>query len=184
MDKMVLLYLADGFEEVEALGVVDVLRRAEIDIQTVSITGKREVVSSHGIPVLADLLFSEADHEGAEMLVLPGGMVGTQSLSLHEELGAVLQRAAKELRWVTAICAAPTVLAKYGLLQGKKVICYPGLETRLEGADTSSVENVVMDGKIITSRGPGTTFDFAFALTAALKGQETADKIQAAMLLA
>ena len=178
---MVLIYLADGFEELEALSVVDVLRRAEIPIQMVSITGKKEVTSSHGVRLVADILFEDADHQGAQMLVLPGGMPGTLALAAHAALHEQLKEAAKDGRWLAAVCAAPTVLGSLGLLQGKNAVCYPGNEAKLIGANTAVEGKVVVDGKIVTSRGPGTSLDFALELVALLKGRESSESIRKGM---
>ena len=181
---MVLIYLADGFEELEALSVVDVLRRADIAIQMVSITGKKEVTSSHGVTMVADLLFEEADHQGAQMLVLPGGMPGTSALAAHEALHEKLKEAAKDGRWLAAVCAAPTVLGSLGLLQGKNAVCYPGNEAKLIGANTDVKGKVVVDGKLVTSRGPGTSLDFALEIVTLLKDRETSETIRKAMIFA
>lgn len=179
----VLLHLADGFEEIEALSVVDILRRADIAIETVSINGKREVLGAHDIVVAADQLFEEADYSGAAMLVLPGGSLGTDNLIKHEGLKKELLEAAKEGKWLAAICAAPTVLGALGLLQGKSATCYPGHENMLTGADTSLAASVICDGKIITSRGPGTSFDFALKLVEVLKNKKTAAELQQKMII-
>ena len=181
---MVLIYLADGFEELEALSVVDVLRRADIPIQMVSITGKKEVTSSHGVRLIADILFEDADHQGAQMLVLPGGMPGTSALAAHAALHEQLNQAAKDGRWLAAVCAAPTVLGRLGLLQGKNAVCYPGNEAKLIGANTAVEGKVVIDGKIVTSRGPGTSLDFALELVALLKDRETSESIRKGMVFA
>lgn len=179
---MVLIYLADGFEELEALSVVDVLRRADLSIQMVSITGKKEVTSSHGVTITADLLFEEADHQKAQMLVLPGGMPGTLALAAHGALHEQLKQAEKDGRWLAAVCAAPTVLGSLGILQGKNAVCYPGNEAKLIGANTAVEGKVVVDGKIVTSRGPGTSLDFALELVALLKDKETSAAIRKAMI--
>jgi 4-methyl-5(b-hydroxyethyl)-thiazole monophosphate biosynthesis len=165
---MVYVHLADGFEEIEALAVVDVLRRAEIDAKTVSVTGSRTVRGAHDIAVNADLLFAEADYEKCEMIVLPGGMPGTLNLGKHEGLAKQLKAFAENGKWLAAICAAPGVLGKMSLLKGKRVTSYPGVEDQLTGA-VYSEERVVQDGRIVTSRGPGTAIEFALELVKLLK---------------
>ena len=156
--KSVLVFLADGFEEVEALTVVDLLRRADFDVKTVSISDSLTVRGRSRIEVSADQMWDEAETDRADMLVLPGGMPGTTYLMNHEGLRAALQKAAKEKRYTAAICAAPTVLADLGLLDGRKATCYPGLESRLKehGASVTVDKEVVKDGHVITSRGAGT----------------------------
>lgn len=172
----VFVFLANGFEEIEGLTVVDLLRRAEIETLMVSITGKREVTGSHGITVMADDLFENIDSEEGTLFVLPGGMPGTRCLAEHEGLGELLKRASSDGRRVAAICAAPSVLGGLGILKGKKATCYPGFEEKLEGAETS-VQSVVVSENVTTSRGMGTAIPFALALIAQLKDQKTADDL-------
>ncbi len=178
---MIYVHLAEGFEEVEALTVVDVLRRAEADVKTVSVTGSRMVTGTHGIPVEADLLFEDADYDKCEMIVLPGGMPGT----LNEEASPVVQAAidycVKNDRYVSAICAAPSILGKKGLLEGKTAVCYPGFETALTGAAIGS-EGVVQDGKFITAKGAGVAVDFGLRLIQVLCGEKTAAEIRASII--
>lgn len=164
---MTYVFLADGFEEIEALSVVDILRRCQIDVQTVSITENRQVTGSHNIPVLADITLKEAHTDKAQALILPGGLPGSDNLQACKPLEEALKKAASENRIVAAICAAPKVLGAFGLLNGKKATCYPGFEKELLGA-TPLTEKVVWDGNAITSRGAGTAADFAFALAKAL----------------
>lgn len=172
---MVYLFMADGFEEVEGLTVVDILRRAGVELQTVSIMKRRNVISSHQVEIMADILFEEIK-EAPEMLILPGGIPGTPNLKAHEGLRALIQQCAEEDVYLAAICAAPTVYGAMGLLEGKNAACYPGMESELLGAKVS-YEPVVIDGKFITSRGLGTAIDFGLTLTALLKGKEEADSI-------
>ena len=176
---MVYLFLADGFEEIEALACVDILRRAEINIKTVGVTGKT-VAGAHGINVEADMLLSECGFD-AEMVILPGGSVGTDNLAASAEVAALIKDAAHRNAYVAAICAAPTVLGGLGLLNGRRAVCYPGLEERLTGA-LSSDERVCIDGSFITSKGPGTTSEFALTLVDILKGPQTAAAIRKGML--
>lgn len=178
----VYLFLAEGFEEIEALTPVDILRRAGISVSTVSITPERRVVGSHGIAVEADLSLEEADFEEAEVLVLPGGLPGTTNLGNCKMLADELCRfAADSTKKVAAICAAPSVLGQLGLLQGKRAVCYPGWEEKLTGADVQAGAKAVVDGNVVTSRGMGTAVDFSLALLSQLQGQEAAEKMAAAI---
>ena len=173
----VLVMLADGFEEIEGLTVVDVLRRGKVELQTVSVTGKLEINGSHGIKVIADILFEDADFASAEMIVLPGGLKGTNTLLEHEGLKKKLIQFHEEDKWLAAICAAPSVLGKYGILDGKKAICYPGFEDKLLGADIQAGAKVVQYRKVVTSRGMGTSMDFALKLLELIKDAETSLKV-------
>lgn len=176
----VYIFLADGFEEIEGLTVVDLLRRAGIDIDMVSISGSLEVLGGHNITVKADMLFEDGDYLDADMLVLPGGKVGTDNLAAHEGLDRLLRDFASKSKLLAAICAAPSVLGSKGLLDGKKAICYPGFEGYLKGA-TITDEAVVTDGNVITSKGMGTAIDFALAIIKKLKTEEEAEKIAASI---
>ena len=168
------VYLADGFEEVEGLTVVDLLRRAGIETDMVSIMGRKEITGARKIPVLADKLFEEQDDP--DVIVLPGGMPGTTNLAACEKLTEALKKADQEKRGIAAICAAPSVLGDLGFLKGKKAVCYPGFESRLTGAEVLAVP-VVTDGHITTSRGMGTAIAFALELTKRLKDEETAKQV-------
>lgn len=167
------LFLADGFEEIEGLTVVDLLRRAKIEIETVSIMGREEIIGAHQIALKADKVFENVDFTETKMLVLPGGMPGTLYLKEYEALRKLILDFNENGKKIAAICAAPTVLGDLGILEGKKAVCYPGMEEGLIGADVS-FENVVTDGNITTSRGLGTAIDFALRLIAELRGEETA----------
>lgn len=169
---MVYVHLATGFEEVEALTTVDVLRRAGIETKTVSITGEKLVVGTHDIPVQADLLFEEADYDSCEMIVLPGGLPGATNLGGHSGLTEQIRSFAKAGRAdkkVAAICAAPMVLADCGILDGLDATIYPGMEEKLNGANPTG-ENVTVSGNIITGRGPALAMEFALKLVEELKG--------------
>lgn len=176
----VYIFLADGFEEIEGLTVVDLLRRAGIDITMVSITGKLEINGSHRIVVKSDILFEDADFSDADMLVLPGGKKGTDNLLAHEGLDRLLRDFASKGKLLSAICAAPSVLGKKGLLKGRKAICYPGFEEHLTGADITD-KAVVADGNIITSKGMGTAIDFSLEIIKTLKGEAQAAMIASAI---
>ncbi len=167
------IFLAEGFEEIEALTVVDMLRREEMDIQMVSITGKDMVTGSHNISVKADILFEKADFTRTGMLVLPGGMPGTENLRAFSPLRDLICRFQREGKKLAAICAAPTVLGDLGVLEGKRACCYPGMESQLKGAKVTE-EKVEIDGNIITSRGMGTAISFGSAIIEIYKGREAA----------
>ncbi len=172
-----LIFLAPGHEEVEMLTVVDMLRRAKISIDMVSITDTLEVTSSHNVTIKADKLFSEADFSEAEMLILPGGLPGTPNLLAYEPLTAKLKEFNEAGKLLAAVCAAPTILANLGILNGHKATCYPDYADKLSGAIYEK-KPVVRDGNIITSRGMGTCIDFASEIIAALDSEETAASIK------
>lgn len=170
------IFLADGFEEIEGLTVVDILRRAGIDISMISINGKKKVTGAHEIALDTDEDIVQCDPDKLDMLVLPGGMPGTTNLAACEKLTEALKKADQEKRGIAAICAAPSVLGDLGFLKGKKAVCYPGFESRLTGAEVLAVP-VVTDGHITTSRGMGTAIAFALELTKRLKDEETAKQV-------
>jgi protein deglycase len=176
----VYIFLAEGFEEIEGLTVVDLLRRAAIDISMVSVTGNRNVTGSHAITVLADEIFEKVDFSDADLLVLPGGMPGTMNLLEHEGLDQLLKEFHGEGKPLAAICAAPRVLGVKGLLAGKKATCYPGNEAALLQAEVLG-SAVVVDGNITTSRGMGTAIDFSLSLIRSIRGEEEAKKIAQAI---
>ena len=173
-------FLAEGLEEVECLAVVDVLRRSEVDVTMVSITGAMEVTGSHGIRFMADALFEEVNPNVADVLFLPGGMPGTNNLKAHEGLREAIERANKQGRRVAAICAAPSVLGSMGLLKGRTATCYPGFEEQLTGVSYTS-QGVVTDGNITTGRGLGYALDLGLELIRLLQGPQQAQKIAAAI---
>lgn len=170
------VFLADGFEEIEGLTVVDLLRRAGAEVSTVSISGDRTVCGSHKIKVTADMLFEETDFSDADILVLPGGMPGTKRLGAHEGLRELLLRADRDGVGIAAICAAPSVLGDLGILKGRRAVCYPGFEERLDGADVQMCQ-AVTDGHITTSRGMGTAIPFGLELVRRLFGEQKADEL-------
>jgi 4-methyl-5(b-hydroxyethyl)-thiazole monophosphate biosynthesis len=173
---MVYLFLADGFEEIEGLTVVDLLRRAEIEITTVSVTGSIKIAGAHGIHVEADGLYEDFDYKDAAMLVLPGGMPGTKNLAAHKGLVNLLKKFREEDKALAAICAAPSILGENGLLKGKEVTCFPGFEEKLIEAKATGAR-AVTDGNIITGKGMGTAIDFSLEIIRYLKDKETADQI-------
>lgn len=177
---MVYLFLAEGFEEIEALTVVDLLRRAEIDIATVSITGTKKITGSHQITVEADALFEDHNYSDAQMLVLPGGMPGTKYLGEHVGLVQLLKETNEQNKEIAAICAAPSILGVNGILKGKRATCFPGFEDKLfEAIPTGN--KVEIDKNIITGKGMGTAIDFSLKIIEKLKGKVLADKIAAAI---
>lgn len=175
MSEVVVL-LADGFEEIEGLTVVDVLRRAGISLTTASIMKREQVTGAHQIQVKADCLMEETDFSDTKMVVLPGGLGGMQNLEAHEGVRELLRQFAKEQRYIGAICAAPTILGRMGLLEGKRAVCYPSMEDGLTDAEVC-YEGVVADGTIITGRGMGVSIDFALRLIEALRDKALADDI-------
>lgn len=180
--KKVALFLANGFEEIEALGTVDILRRAQIPIETVSITNDKNVTGAHEITVAADKTYSELDFSTIDVLVLPGGMPGAKHLNEHEELKKQVKAFAEAGKNVAAICAAPMVLGGLRLLDGKKVTCYPGFEPELIDAVTTD-EKVVVSDNIITGRGPAFVFDFALQLVETIAGVGVRKEVQEGLLL-
>lgn len=180
--KTVYVFFADGFEEIEAFSVVDVLRRAGIQVVMVSVTPDEIVKGAHGISVLCDKNIVNCDFYDASMLVLPGGMPGAATLGTCEDLRRLLQQFAESDKPLAAICAAPMVLGQFGLLQGKKVTCYPGFEQYLDGADYTAAL-VEKDGNIITGKGPGAAMSFAFALVEHLLGETKVEELKEAMIV-
>lgn len=181
MTKKVSVFLADGFEEIEGLTVVDLLRRAGIEVTTISITGAPMIHGAHGIDVQADKLFEEMTYEEEDMVVLPGGMPGTLHLGAHQGLKQVLDAFYANQKWMAAICAAPSVFGENGYLNGRKATSYPGFEEALKGA-TYLEEAVVQDDFVITSRGMGTAIAFALRLIAVLISEEKAKEIGASII--
>lgn len=177
----VFVFLADGFEEVEALTVVDLLRRAEEEVITVSIMGRKNITGSHKIELQADALFEETDFSDGKLLVLPGGMPGTRYLGNFEPLTALIKEWNAQGKMLAAICAAPTVFGGLGILQGKEAVCYLGMEDGLAGACIGKGP-VAVDGNITTSRGVGTAIDFAMSLIEQLQDREKAEKIKKSII--
>ena len=169
-------FLADGCEMVEALAVVDVLRRAGIDTVTVSVSDKHEVLSSHKVVLLADTRFEDNDYKDADVLFLPGEMPGTKNLEADQGLVALLKQHNEQGKLLAAICAAPSVYGHLGFLQGKKATCYPGFEKDLIGAEYVP-DRVVKDGNIITGRGMGTAINLGLKLVSVLISEQKADDI-------
>ncbi len=184
--KKAFVFLAAGFEEIEAIGIIDTLRRAEIETIVVLIPEEEDecwVEGAHGISVFGDIDFYEADFSDGDMLILPGGMPGTNNLNAHEGLKELIQEYDNQNKYVAAICAAPLILGKMGLLKGKKAVCYPGYEDQLIGAEIAENERVVVSGNIITSKGPGTAIEFALQLVEILVDKTTAKKLKVGMIV-
>ena len=174
---MIYVFLAKGFEEIEALTVVDFLRRAELEVYTVGI-GSKIVAGSHNIPVFCDLDESEAAaDESIDAIVLPGGMPGTLNLEACAKIKEMLDYCAENQKLICAICAAPSILGHKGLLKGKKATCFPGFEKELEGAEVTG-EYAAVDGNIITGKGMGSAISFSQAIAAQFVGEEKALKIK------
>ena len=177
------LFLANGFEEIEALATLDILRRAGMDVTTVSINHEYVVTGAHGIPVTADSTFKETDFSGSDWLILPGGMPGASNLHEFQALNDLLKVHAGKGR-IAAICASPAVvLAATGLLNGKKATCYPGFETALIAAGADYVtERVVVADNIVTSNGPSSAFPFALEIVRLTKGDTVASEVADGLL--
>ena len=176
---MVYIFLADGFETVEALAVVDMLRRAQIPVETVSITDRKMVTSAQKITVQADQTLDAVTDAPAQMYVLPGGIPGTPNLKNCDTLMKMLEKQYETGGYLAAICAAPSIFAEKGWLQGKRTIAYPDYEAMLEENGAQVVKQpAVTDGKIITGRGMGTAIAFASAIISALKDPETAQDVE------
>lgn len=180
MKKTAILF-ANGYEEVEALTVVDLLRRAKIGCEILSVADSGQVTGSHGISIGADRNFSGTDFSQYDGVILPGGMPGTTNLAADERVLALLRSFAAAGKLSAAICAAPTVLAKAGLLEGKKAVCYPGMEEQLTGAKVS-FDPVAVDGTVITSRGLGTAIPFALSIVQYFEGRERAEALASSVV--
>jgi len=173
MSKKIAVHLANGFEEIEAISIIDVLRRADLDVVVVSVTGKLEVNGAHQISVLADKLFENVDYSDIYMIVLPGGMPGSSNLEAHEGLKTQIMTFANEKKQLAAICAAPLVFGNLGLLDGKKAVCYPGFEHYLKGAEIQNTAVVDFEN-IVTGKGPGVAIQFALKIVEKVVSAERA----------
>ena len=172
-----LIFLAPGYEEVEMLTVVDMLRRAGIEIDMVSITGTLEVTSSHNVTIKADKLFANADFDKAKMIILPGGIPGTPNLLAYKPLTDKIVEFNEQGKYLSAVCAAPSVFGQLGILKDKKATSYPGFADKMNCAEYLE-QSVVIDGNIITSRGMGTCIDFAGAIISRFINEEKAQEIK------
>jgi len=182
--KTSFIFLADGFEEVEALTSVDVMRRAGMPVVTVTINETPQVTGAHGVTVVADSLFADNDYSDAEWLVLPGGIPGAPNLAAHEQLCALLEEHDSKGGKVAAICASPAVvLGQLGMLAGRQAVCYPGMEETVEGVNWGHTP-VVIDGNIVTGNGPAAAAPFALTLVELSMGTPVANQVAQGMLLA
>lgn len=170
-------FMADGLEEVECLATVDVLIRGGVEVTLVSVGNSLEVTGAHGFRIIADKLFSEINPENADLLFLPGGMPGTKNLGNCEPLCDSLLKANSQGKKIAAICAAPSVLGRLGILEGRTATCYPGFEEQLKGAKTVSA-GIVTDGNVTTARGLGYALDLGIELLRILKNEETAQQVK------
>ena len=179
--KTVYVFLADGFEEIEALAPVDVMRRAGLSVTTVSVTDNLVVKGAHGIPVVADAVFDELDYADVALLFLPGGLPGATNLEAHEGLAQLLTAKVAQAEVIlSAICAAPLVLGGLGLLQGKQATCYPGFEDTMQGA-TYTAAQVTVDGNIFTACGPAAAWELGFTFVEHFCGAEKANELRSGM---
>lgn len=174
---MVYILLGEGFEESEALVPADLLRRAGAEVALVALD-EREVTGAHGITVLADLTLEEADPDLMEMLVLPGGMGGVESIQMNLFALALIQRAYDRGAYLGAICAGPTILARQGFLDRRRAVCYPGMEEEMGSAVVQRGQKVVVHGHIVTAEAAGSAFDFGLKLVEVLQGSPAAQKVR------
>ena len=177
---MVYILLGTGFEEIEALAPCDILRRGGVQVALVGVNGP-EITGGHGITVRADLTVEQLDRAQLEMIVLPGGLGGVQAMGASPAAMEAVAWAYAHDKWVAAICAAPTLLPRLGISQGKRCVCYPGMEDQVEGAAMVKA-NAVRDGRLLTGRGPGAALDFGFMLLEALRGSDVAAQVRAGMV--
>lgn len=175
------VFFAEGYEEIEALTVVDLLRRAGVETDTVSVTGERIVTSSHKIPVVMDKLLEEVDFEEISMIVLPGGMPGTKNLEACAPLMEQVERFYQNGKCVAAICAAPSIFGHRGMLKGRNACSFPEFESHLEGASVSK-NSVEISDNVITSRGMGCAIDFGLAIVAHFQGEKAAEELAAKII--
>ena len=181
--KNVYVFLANGFEEIEALAPVDILRRAGVEVTTVSIYEDMTVIGAHDVTVMADTILSLCDYDDADVLFLPGGMPGAANLLRCEDLCELLQKKAREEVTLAAICAAPSVLGELELLKGRKATCYPGFEEHLLEADIDKEALIVKDGEtLFTACGPAAACELGFALVEHLCGKEKAEEVKLGMM--
>lgn len=175
------IFLATGFEEIEAISIIDILRRGGMELDIVSVSGMEDVEGAHGVVVRSDLLFFSIDFSEYDLFILPGGMPGTTNLTKHEGLCSLLKDVNEQGKKIGAICAAPIVLAQEGILDGKMATCYPGFEKELKKARIMN-EDVVVDGNILTGKGAGVAMKFAYALLKEFGNHDDVDKLEKAMI--
>ena len=182
MKKKFAVHLADGFEEIEAISIIDVLRRADMDVVVVSVTNKTEITGTHQIKIIADVLFEEVNYDEVYMIVLPGGMPGAANLDAHAGLKHQIGKFVDGNKQLAAICAAPLVFGNLGILEGKQAVCYPGYEEYLSGAEVLKIP-VIESGNIITGRGPGVAIQFALKIVEKAVSVEKAELLAMQMLV-
>lgn len=182
MKTIAAVHLAEGFEEIEAITIIDVLRRAEIKTLIVSVTGEKTVTGSHGIEITSDILFEDADYDSISMIILPGGMPGASNLKNHEGLNKQILGFNSAGKPLGAICAAPLVFGNLGILENHKATCFPGFEDQLTGAEITD-SNVEISGKVITGKGPAAALQFALQIVEMLKGKPVSEQLAADMLV-
>ena len=180
--KSILIHFAEGFEEIEAITPVDVLRRAGFDVKMVSVTGNLDVKGTHDIVIHTDILIEDADYERADLIILPGGMPGSKNLDNHEGLKQKIMQHYEQDKYIGAICAAPMVLGHLGILKGRKATCYPGFEEHLKRAYVTT-EKVEVSEKIITARGLGAALNFSLKLVELLAGKDKAKQLAEQMIV-
>jgi 4-methyl-5(b-hydroxyethyl)-thiazole monophosphate biosynthesis len=182
MNKKIAVHLANGFEEIEAVSIIDVLRRADVDVSVVSVTGKLEVTGAHHLIVKADTLFEQVNYDEIYMIVLPGGMPGASNLDAHIGLREMILKFNEANRQLAAICAAPMVYGNLGILKGKRAVCFPGFENYLKGAEVLS-QPVVESENILTGNGPASAILFALKIVEKTVSKEKADATARQMLV-
>jgi len=182
MKRKIAVHLANGFEEIEAVSIIDVLRRANIDVSVVSVAGKLEVTGAHHLKIIADILFEQVDYDDIYMIVLPGGMPGASNLDVHKGLKEMILKFNDANKQLAAICAAPMVFGNLGILKGKQAVCFPGFEKYLKGAEVLS-QSVVESGNILTGNGPASAILFALKIVEKTVSKEKADSIARQMLV-
>ena len=180
--NQVFIQLAEGFEEIEAVTIIDVLRRAEIEVITVSITGKSFVRGAHNIVIQADTLFEDVNFDDGSMIILPGGMPGAKNLNEHKGLKNQILAYESSGKFLGAICAAPMVFGNLSIFKGRKAVCYPGFEKYINDADIQKIPFVV-DERIITGRGVGAALKFSLEIVKIVKGVDIAERLRQAMLV-
>ncbi len=179
---MLYVIIAEGFEEIEALTTVDILRRLNLEVRTVSINGARQVIGAHGIRVMVDQLLRINEFQYAQAIILPGGMPGAENIGNSTVIHRLLKAVNDKGTLIAAICAAPMVLGACGILKGKRATCYPGFEDKLTGA-TTCTDMVVEDGNIITAKGPGASAEFAFAIARRFVSEAEIEQVRRGMFL-
>ena len=181
MNKNVMIFIAEGFEELEAITIIDLLRRVSVNVDIVSLESDLKVRSAHDVYVVCDKLFGDINNFDVDMIILPGGALGVANIKKHDGLSKVIKDFNNQNKLVAAICAAPTALGQLGILEGKNATCYPGCESELTNADIVD-ERVVIDGNIITSKGPGTAIDFSLKLVEILLNKEISNELKKDLL--